>query len=318
MTGRMKPPSTNETLKDRILENISKVIIGKGEAMELLLVALFAEGHVLIEDVPGVGKTLLTKSLARSIDGTFKRVQCTPDLLPGDITGFNVYDQRSGDFVFHPGPVHTHILLVDEINRAIPRTQSSLLESMGEQQVTIDSMSYPLPHPFIVLATQNPIELEGTFPLPEAQLDRFLMKIHLGYPDREEESEILLRYKKDDPLDTLEAVTSPEEILRLQELRGEVTMSEVEKDYILEITSYTRNHSRIKYGASPRGSLGLMHAAQSRAVLHGRDYIHPDDVKRLAVPVLSHRVVLEDEELISGVRAEALIGEIVERLAVPV
>lgn len=318
MLCKMKTHGTNDTLGDRILENISKVIIGKYDAMEFLLVALFAEGHVLIEDVPGVGKTLLTKSLARSIGGTFKRVQCTPDLLPGDITGFNVYDQKSGDFVFHPGPVHTNILLVDEINRAIPRTQSSLLESMGEQQVTIDSMNYPLPHPFIVLATQNPIELEGTFPLPEAQLDRFLMKIHLGYPGKEEESEILLRYKKDDPLATLEAVTSPEEIVLLQELRKDVTLSEVVKDYILEITSHTRNHTRIKYGSSPRGSLGLMHAAQSRAVLHGRDYIHPDDVKQLAVPVLSHRIILQDEDLLGGVRAESLIGEIVERVAVPV
>jgi len=301
----------------KLSENISKVIIGKQDTVELLAAALLAEGHVLLEAVPGTGKTLLTKSLARSINCSFKRIQFTPDLLPGDITGFNVYDQKSGRFRFQPGPVMSNILLADEINRAIPRTQSSLLESMEEHQITVDSATYSLPAPFIVLATQNPIELEGTFPLPEAQLDRFLLKISPGYPDTAEEGAILMRFQKDDPLLHLEPVADAQEIMEMQKLRKEIVVSDAVREYIIEITAATRSNSRIKYGASPRGSLGLMRASQSLALLDSRTYITPDDVKRLAVPVLAHRIILKEEAVLSGEKPESIISEIVENTAVP-
>jgi len=302
---------------ERIRENVSKVIVGKDRPIELLLVALLADGHVLIEDVPGVGKTLLAKSLARTIGGSFKRVQFTPDLLPADITGFHVYSQRTGQFTFQPGPVMTNILLADEINRTIPRTQSSLLESMDERQVTVDGLTFSLPRPFFVAATQNPIELEGTFPLPEAQLDRFLLKIHLGYPDRQEEISILERFQESDPLPELEAVADPAQIVRLQQARKRIALSRSVREYISDIVSATRNHGSLRYGASPRGSLGLMRAAQGLAALRGREYVLPDDVKDLAIHVLSHRLILREEERLRGQTPERILQEIMSQVPVP-
>lgn len=302
----------------KIIENVSRVIVGKEKSVELLLVALLADGHVLLEDVPGMGKTLMAKCLARSIGGSFKRVQFTPDLLPSDVTGFNVYSRQDGQFKFQPGPVMTHVLLADEINRTIPRTQSSLLESMEERQVTVDGETYTLPKPFFVIATQNPIELEGTFPLPEAQLDRFLLKIKLGYPQRDEEIQILNRFREKDPLDELEPVIQPEAFMELQTARKQIRISEPVSAYLTDIVRATRDHAALQYGASPRSSIGLMRAAQAMAALSGRTYILPDDVKHLVMPVLSHRLILKEAERLRGTDTHQVIEEIVSRTAVPV
>jgi MoxR-like ATPase len=301
----------------RIIENISHVIVGKEHSIEFLLVALLADGHVLIEDIPGLGKTLIAKSLARSIGGSFKRVQFTPDLLPADITGFNVYNQQTGHFTFQAGPVMTHVLLADEINRTIPRTQSSLLESMEERQVTVDGKTYFLPHPFFVMATQNPIELEGTFPLPEAQLDRFLLRIRLGYPGEQEEIAILERFQEKDPLQELEPVATPEQISEMQKARKRIRVSRPVKEYITSIVRATRNNPSLRLGASPRGSLGLMRAGQALAALHDRDYVLPDDVKSLATSVLAHRLILKEEERLRGETQEHLLEEMVHEIPVP-
>jgi MoxR-like ATPase len=301
----------------RILENISKIIVGKEETLKLLVVALLADGHVLLEDVPGVGKTMITKCLAKSIRGSFKRIQFTPDLLPADITGFNVYDQKSGQFRFQTGPVMANILLADEINRAIPRTQSSLLESMEERQVTIDGKTHSLETPFFVMATQNPIELEGTFPLPEAQLDRFLLKISLGYPERDEEVAIMEKFQIGDPLKNLDPVADPMQIVRGQQLRQEVMVSTPVREYIADIVTATRDNENLRFGSSPRGSLGLMRAAQGIAVLEGRQYVLPDDVKRLVIPVLSHRIILTGEAKLKGVPPGEILEEIVLQIPVP-
>jgi MoxR-like ATPase len=305
------------SLCDRIIENISRVIIGKNRTIELLLIALIAEGHILLEDVPGVAKTLLAKSLAKSIGGYFSRVQFTPDLMPADITGFNVYDQKSGEFSFRPGPVITHVLLADEINRTIPRTQSSLLECMEERQVTVDGKTHLLPNPFFVMATQNPIELEGTFPLPEAQLDRFLLKTRLGYPDKNEEIRILERFQQTDPLEGLLAVAMPEDIIKLQQERRTIHVSEPVRGYIADIVRATRDHRAIRFGASPRGSLGLMRAGQAQATLRGREYILPDDIKSLVVPVLAHRLILKEEDRLRGEDADSLLENIINEVPVP-
>jgi MoxR-like ATPase len=305
------------SLCKKIVDNISRVIVGKQSAIELLLVALLADGHVLIEDMPGLGKTLLAKSLAKSIGGSFRRVQFTPDLLPADITGFNVYNQQSGQFIFQSGPVMTNILLADEINRTIPRTQSSLLESMEERQVTVDGKTYPLPRPFFVMATQNPIELEGTFPLPEAQLDRFLLKIRLGYPDKEEEVAILERFQEEDPLLKLQAVVNPEEIAELQNARKKIYVSSPVRVYTTNIVEATRNHHSLRLGASPRGSLGLMRAGQALAALKGREYVLPDDIKSLVFPVLSHRLLLKEEERLRSETPEHYLEEIIRQTPVP-
>jgi len=302
----------------QLADNISKVIIGKKDSIELLLVALISNGHALIEDVPGVGKTLLAKSLAKSIGGTFRRVQFTPDLLPADITGFNVYNQKTGCFEFQAGPVNTHVLLADEINRTVPRTQSSLLESMEEFQVTVDGTTRDLPRPFFVMATQNPIELEGTFPLPEAQLDRFLLKVQLGYPNSPEEIKIMDRFQEDDPLQSLESVLQPDSIIELQEQRKKVQVSQPIKRYISEIVAATRIHEHVQYGASPRGSLGLMRASQSMAAIKGRDFVLPDDVKQLTQPVLTHRLILKDSEKLKGGDASLVMEDIVHNIPVPV
>jgi MoxR-like ATPase len=300
-----------------IVENSSRVVVGKKKTLELMTVALIAEGHVLLEDVPGLGKTLMAKALARSMGGTFRRIQFTPDLLPSDVTGFSVYNQKSGEFTFHPGPVMSNVLLADEINRTIPRTQASLLESMGEFQVTVDGNTLVLPKPFFVIATQNPIEMDGTFPLPEAQLDRFLMKIDLGYPSKEEELAILDRFQKEDPLDSLGAVTTPERIVELQARRREIRVSLPVREYIADLVAATRSHPQVRYGASPRGSLGLMKAAQSLALLRGRDYVILDDVKELAPPVLTHRIILRHEERAKGVRAREIVDALLAKVPVP-
>jgi MoxR-like ATPase len=302
----------------KIIDNVSRVIVGKEKSIELLLVALLADGHVLLEDVPGMGKTLMAKCLARSIGGTFKRVQFTPDLLPSDVTGFNIYSRKDGQFEFKPGPVMTHVLLADEINRTIPRTQSSLLESMEERQVTVDGETYTLPKPFFVIATQNPIELEGTFPLPEAQLDRFLLKIKLGYPRREEEIQILDRFREKDPLVELEPVIQPEVFTQMQTARKQIRISEPVSAYITDIVRATRDHEALQYGASPRATIGLMRAAQGRAALAERAFILPDDIKDLVVPVLSHRLILKEEERLRGTEPQRVIEGIVNRTPVPV
>jgi MoxR-like ATPase len=305
------------SLCEKIIENISRVIVGKKQTIELLLVALLAEGHVLLEDVPGVAKTLLARSLAKSVGGSFKRIQFTPDLLPADITGFNIYDQKTCRFAFHSGPVITHVLLADEINRTIPRTQSSLLECMEERQVTVDGETHSLPAPFFVMATQNPIELEGTFPLPEAQLDRFLLKTYLGYPDKDEEIQILKRFQESDPLRQLGAVTTPDDITRLQLARRGIRVSEPIREYVANIVRATRDHPAIQFGASPRGSLSLMRAGQARAALWGREFILPDDIKYLAHPVLAHRLILSEEERLRGEKSGHVIDELIGRIPVP-
>jgi len=307
----------NFSLCKRIADNISHVIVGKRQSIELLLVALLADGHALLEDIPGLGKTLIAKSLAKSIGGSFKRAQFTPDLLPADVTGFNVYNQQTGQFTFQAGPVMANILLADEINRTIPRTQSSLLESMEERQVTVDSKTYLLPHPFFVMATQNPIELEGTFPLPEAQLDRFLLKIRLGYPEKDEEIAILKRFQEKDPLIELEAVANPGQIVELQHARKRIRISHPVREYITNIVRATRSNTSLSLGASPRGSLGLMRASQALATLRGREYVLPDDIKALAVPVLSHRLILKEQERLRGETPEHFLEEIIKQIPVP-
>lgn len=301
----------------KISENINKVIVGKGKSIELILATLLAEGHLLLEDVPGVGKTLMARSLAKSIGGTFQRVQFTPDLLPSDITGFNVFDQKESRFIFQPGPVMSNILLADEINRTIPRTQSSLLESMQEKQVTVDGQTMDLPSPFFVMATQNPIELEGTFPLPEAQLDRFLMRIRLNYPSQREEMSILERFQKEDPLVKLQAVTTTEQIVKLQKERQKIHVSSQINHYIVSLAEATRNSVRIRYGASPRASLHLMRGTQALAALRKRDFVLPDDVKELFAPILAHRIVIETKERLKGVTPEQVLENILEKTEVP-
>lgn len=307
----------NFSICHKIAENINKVIVGKNKAIELMLATLLAEGHLLVEDVPGVGKTLLARALAKSIGGTFHRIQFTPDLLPSDITGFNIYNQKEGKFVFQRGPIMSNIVLADEINRTIPRTQSSLLESMQERQVTIDGVTMDLPIPFFVIATQNPIELEGTFPLPEAQLDRFLMCIDLDYPDHDEEILILERFQKDEPLESLQAVSTPDEILHLQKERTKIYIAKEINHYIVNLANATRDSSKIRFGASPRASLHLMRAAQALAALRDRDFVLPDDIKELFIPVLAHRIVIETKERLKGTSAQRLLEEILEQVEIP-
>ena len=298
---------------DTITANVERVIVGKRRQLELLMVALLCQGHVLIEDVPGTGKTMLARATAVSMGLSFKRLQCTPDLLPNDITGVEIFNQQTNTFEFQPGPVFVNILLTDEINRATPRTQAALLEAMQEGQVTIGGITRKLPAPFLVLATQNPIEYEGTFPLPEAQLDRFLMRISLGYPETADEIEILRNQRKQHPIDVIERVVDGNELLRMRDTLTDVHVDETVEDYILTLVRATREHKDIALGASPRGSLALYKMGQAWAALHGRDYVLPDDIKVLAPLALSHRLILKPESQLRGRTAQSLVSEILER-----
>lgn len=300
-----------------IVENVARVIVGKTDAIKLGVIALIARGHVLIEDVPGVGKTMLARSLARSAGCKFRRIQFTPDILPSDVTGVSVYNQRDNEFEFRPGPIMAEIVLADEVNRATPKTQSALLEAMEERQVTVDGVTYGLPRPFMVLATQNPIEYEGTFPLPEAQLDRFFLRIGLGYPDAAEEVSIMNRQQMVDPFDTLEPVTTPAEIATLQDAARSIYIDDLVKEYIVALVSATRSHPDTSLGASPRASLALMRGAQARALMDARDYVLPDDVKSIASAVLSHRVILAPGARMRGASGETLVAEVLGRVPVP-
>ncbi len=301
-----------------IQANVAQVIIGKAETTELLLVSLLVEGHVLIEDVPGTGKTTLAKALARSLDCSFARIQFTPDLLPSDVTGLSIYNQKTGEFEFRPGPAFSQILLADEINRATPRTQSALLEAMQERQATVDGQTYPLPRPFLVLATQNPIELEGTFPLPEAQLDRFLMQVKLGYPTEAEEDDLLLRYQAGDPLVALQPVVAHEDVLALQTQVRDIHVNPDVRRYISRVTRATREHSAVDLGVSPRGTLALHRASQALAALRGREYVIPSDVQHLCGPVLTHRVHISPTVRLRGRTPAQVIADVVGAVPVPV
>ena len=300
-----------------IVDNVKRVIIGKDNAIELAVIALMCKGHALIEDVPGVGKTMLARSIARSAGCTFKRIQFTPDLLPTDVTGVSIYNQKTGDFEFRAGPIIAQIVLADEINRATPKTQSATLEAMEERQVTVEGVTHKVPSPFMVMATQNPIEYEGTFPLPEAQLDRFFVLITLGYPTLDEEIAIIEGQLAEHPIETLQPVTSAEEILFLQRATREVYVDDLLKRYIVNIVEATRDHEDISLGASPRGSLSLFRGAQALALIRGRDYALPDDVKALAVSVISHRLIISAGARMRGADARSVVSGIVESVPVP-
>jgi len=305
-------PREVQDFAQTVIDSVERVIVGKREAIDLVMVALLCQGHVLIEDVPGTGKTMLARAVAASLGLSFKRLQCTPDLLPNDITGVSVFNQRSGEFEFKPGPAFVNVLLADEINRATPRTQSALLESMGEGQVTVDGITYLLNRPFLVLATQNPIEYEGTFPLPEAQLDRFLIKLSVGYPSQEDEGQILLNLQREHPIITIEQVVDGHRLLELQRQIWEVHVDDTVRDYIVRLIHATRSHSDLALGASPRGSLSLFKTAQALAALRGRDFVLPDDVKALAVPTLVHRLIVRPESALRGYTAERILGDLLQ------
>lgn len=304
-------------LGDKLKNNLNNVIIGKDSTIALTIIAFLSQGHILIEDVPGVGKTMLARSLAKSLGCSFKRIQFTPDMLPSDVTGVSIYNQNTREFEYRPGPLMVQIVLADEINRATPKTQSALLEAMEERQITVDGTTYGLPAPFMVMATQNPIEYEGTFPLPEAQLDRFLMRIDLGYTSLSNEIKILEQQRLVHPIIELEPVLDDEEIIYAQEAIKHVHVSDPVKRYIVEIVRKTREHPEVFLGASPRGSLGLFRAGQARAALDGRDYVLPDDVKFLAPYILPHRVVVGPAARLTDITSEKIVGEILETLPIP-
>ncbi len=301
-----------------IQDNIERVIVGKSNAIRLILIALIGKGHVLIEDVPGVGKTMLVSSLAKSLNLSFKRIQFTPDVLPSDITGFSMYNFKTGEMEFKPGMILNQIILADEINRTSPKTQSSLLEVMEEGQVTVDGTTYPIPQPFMVLATQNPVEYIGTFPLPEAQLDRFMLKVTMGYPKKREEMAILSRFQSDNPLKSLGAVASAEDIVYLQDLCSNIKVADPIKEYISDIVSMTRDHADLSLGASPRAAINLMRASRGYALLEGRNYVIPDDVQKMVSSVLAHRLIVRPEARLKEMTAESIIESIMKILYVPV
>jgi MoxR-like ATPase len=306
-----------EVFAENLIPNIEKVIVGKRSSVELAVIGMLCQGHMLIEDVPGVGKTILARSLARSLGCSFNRIQFTPDMLPSDVTGVSIFNQVNHQFEFRPGPIMAQVVLSDEINRATPKTQAALLEAMEERQVTVDGTTHILPRPFMVLATQNPIEYEGTFPLPEAQLDRFLMRIRLGYPAQEEEVEILGRQQFRHPFETLEQVVSSEELVQVQEEVKTVYVSTAVKRYIVELVRQTRQHNEVYLGASPRGSLALFRTGQARAAIQGRDFVLPDDIKFLAQPALAHRVILGPAARLRDLSADQIIQEVVAKVPVP-
>jgi MoxR-like ATPase len=302
----------------RIRENIQRVVVGKQDVIDLALIAVLCEGHLLIEDVPGIGKTTLAKSIAASLGCSFSRIQFTPDLLPSDVTGISYFNQKTQEFEFRPGPVMSQVVLADEINRATPRTQSALLEAMQERQITVERETYALPRPFLVLATQNPIELEGTFPLPEAQVDRFLIRLALGYPTAEEENTLLLRYAREDPLESLAHVTSPDELVELQGQTMDVRVEASVRGYVVDIARATRASDDIQLGVSPRGTLALFRCAQALAAIRGRSFVLPDDVKYLAPYVLTHRVLISASTRLRGRRLTEIVADVVDTVPVPV
>ena len=306
-----------QDLASRVRRGVQQIIVGKDDVIDLAIVAMLCRGHILVEDVPGIGKTTLAKALAQSLGCVFGRVQFTPDLMPIDVLGVNFYNQKSGDFEFRPGPVFSQVLLADEINRATPRTQSALLEAMQERQTTVDGVTMPLPDPFLVMATQNPIELEGTFPLPEAQLDRFMVRIRLGYPSEDEESKILTRFERE-ALFSLDPVTDAGELVRVQEMVARVRVEESVRRYTVRIVHATREHRTLMLGASPRAALALYKTAQARAAIDGRDFVTPDDVKALASPVLAHRMILTSNARVRGHTAEQALADVLSSVAVPV
>ncbi len=310
--------NTIQTLAQRLNKSIGKVIKGKEDVIRKVTVCLLCGGHILLEDIPGTGKTTLVKSLARSVNASFTRVQFTPDLLPTDLTGANIYNQKTGEFTFKPGPVFTQILLADEINRATPRTQSSLLECMEEGQVTVDGQTHILEKPFFVVATQNPVEIQGTFPLPEAQLDRFFMRLAMGYPPAENEREMLAEFMLGSPLESISPVTDTDEILKAQQKIRQVHVSEAVQEYLLRIVAATRSHDRVRLGVSPRGSIAFLRASQAWAALEGRDYVLPDDLKAVCCDVLSHRLLCKGAHLSQNDAARAILEEILKLTPVPI
>lgn len=306
-----------QTLTERVVANVKRVIVGKDDAVRLTLIAVLAQGHVLIEDVPGVGKTVLTKAIARSIGCTFKRIQFTPDLLPSDVTGVSIFNQKTDNFEYRPGPIFSQFVLADEINRATPKTQSALLEAMEEGQITVDGVTHMLPHPFLVMATQNPIEYEGTFPLPEAQLDRFLMNISLGYPQTADEVDILGRQQRQHPLDSLGQVISADELQHMQDAVREITVKREIAQYIVDIVAATRHHPNAYLGASPRGSLALFRTSQVLAAMRGRSTVRPDDVKLLVPATLSHRIIVAPAARQRRVTAASILEEVMSQVPAP-
>jgi MoxR-like ATPase len=306
-----------QAMFERIMYNVEKVMVGKKDAVEKAVIALLCGGHILLEDVPGVGKTMLVRALARTVGCDFKRIQFTPDLLPSDITGVSVYNQRTGEFEFRPGPLMTNIVLADELNRASPKTQAALLEAMEEKRVTVDGVSYALPRPFLILATQNPIEYEGTYALPEAQLDRFFLRIRLGYPKERDEVEMLGRLQEKHPLEQLKPVIVKEELVQLHREISLVHVDDTLKQYIVQLVAATRTHKDLLLGASPRASLALMRAAQATAFIRGRSYAVPDDIKEMIEPVVAHRLLLHSDARMTGKTSESILRGIVEASAIP-